>query len=441
MKVKSITNTVISLAVMTLFGCGGGGGDTAPAPLPAGTVTIAGVAAKGPLNGANVTVFAVKADGTFDRTLGPIATGKTSTDGTGRYSINIPAASAPKGPVVVEVTGGTYTDEVSGTANVQLTAPIRTVVPTVVFAVKADGTVEGKNEIAVTPFTELAFQKAVGTGSETGIGVISLTKTNIDDANSSIAKTFGIDNIVTTQPFDPANAAAASTATAAEKKYSVALGTISQMTVKAAAGTVNAATLSTETEKLLTNLGKEVFDSGGIKQASLDSFNSAVSTFNTSPKNQTGTTVPQITFSGGVLSISTSGVLGATNGVNNVINGIDMTLTLPAGVTVKANALGDASLATLPSSNAVNNSVVVAKYTAATQDAPGTVQIEILNVQPGFAAGEFLHINFQGFPTGLKTGDFKVAFNGDGIFGGVANGNNTAALPGISLSISDFVGL
>jgi len=114
MKINTLTNSILSLAVMTLFGCGGGGGSSTPAPVaPApASVTISGVAAKGPLNGADVTVYATKADGTFDKTL-IIGTGKTLSDGTGKYSITL--TSAPAGAVVVEINGGAYTDEATGT--------------------------------------------------------------------------------------------------------------------------------------------------------------------------------------------------------------------------------------------------------------------------------------------------------------------------------------
>lgn len=445
MKVKSIISTFVSLGVMTLLGCGGGGGGSAPAPTPpppVGSITISGVVAKGPLNGADVAVYAVdKNTGKFDRTLGTIANGKTSTDGSGKYSINI--LNPPTGAVIIEVTGGTYTDEASGTADVKLTALLRAIVSAV-----ADG-----DKIAVTPFTEMAYKKAEGIGTGAAGTLVTFTKSSIDDSNSSIAKTFGIDNVITTLPFDPTSAAAAATATPSQKKYSAALGTFSQLTNNnvPTGTTVTAATLGTATDNLLKDLGTQVAATGGINQTSLDSYNTAASTFNlpANTKNQTGTVAPIIKFTGGVLSISTSGTLPA-GGVTSVINGIDMTLTLPAGVTVAADVLGQASAGVIvPSSNAVSNSVVVSKYTPATlvPAAAGTLRIIITNVQPGFAVGEFMHINFLGFPTGLNIKgppdplSFKLAFNGDGIFGGVANGTSTAALTGITIKISQFVGL
>src|SRR6266568_2367305 len=436
MKVKSIISAFVSLGVMTLFGCGGGGGSSSPAPPPVGSITIGGVAAMGPLNGADVTVFAVD-NITHQLNRTPIAAGKTATDGSGKYSINI-TAPVPAGAVVIEVSGATYTDEASGTANVALsTHNIRAIVSAV-----HDG-----DKIAVTPFTEIAYDKAEGIG--TAGSLITFTTSSIDDSNSSISKTFGIDNIITTLPFDPTNASLAATATAAQKKYSGALGSFSQLSVnKVPAGTVTtAATLNTATTNLFKDLDDQFSATGGINQTTLDSYNTAAATFSSSAKNQTGTTVSLITFSAGVLTISTAGVLPVSS-VANVINGIDFTLTLPAGVTVAADVTGASAAGVIePSSGAVSNSVVISKYvpatpaTASAPATPGTVHIVITNVQPGFGVGEFTHINFLGFPTGLKKEDFKLAFNGDGVFGGVTGGTSTAALTGITLLVTNFAGL
>ncbi|HXE97765.1 MAG TPA: hypothetical protein VN642_15275, partial [Dongiaceae bacterium] len=72
--------------------------------------------------------------------------------------------------------------------------------------------------------------------------------------------------------------------------------------------------------------------------------------------------------------------------------------------------------------------------------APATLRIVITNVQPGFGVGEFMHVNFQGFPAGLNKGtSFPMVLNS--IFGGPANSANTAALPGITLSATSLTGL
>ena len=80
-----------------------------------------------------------------------------------------------------------------------------------------------------------------------------------------------------------------------------------------------------------------------------------------------------------------------------LINGIDCTVTLPAGVTVKTDPATGETLpgVVVPVSLAATNSLVSAKYDKAT----GTVRIVLINVQPGFAVGEFAHLEFDGFPS------------------------------------------
>src|SRR6185369_11729226 len=103
-KIRPILKATLSLAIMTMLGCGGGGGGTAATPAPGtnGPITISGVAAKGPINGGIVKVYAVK-NGQVDAGT-VLGSGTTATDGSGGYSVTL--NPAPTGPVVVEVSGG-----------------------------------------------------------------------------------------------------------------------------------------------------------------------------------------------------------------------------------------------------------------------------------------------------------------------------------------------
>ncbi|HXE97731.1 MAG TPA: hypothetical protein VN642_15100, partial [Dongiaceae bacterium] len=123
MKIRSIFTTAVLLTMMLLYGCGGGGGSSSTHP--EGSVTISGVAAMGPISGGDVKVYAVK-DGKID-TSAVLGTGKTAADGS--YTITLD--SAPTGPVIVEVTGGTYTDEASGTPGVSNKMKLRAAVSSV----------------------------------------------------------------------------------------------------------------------------------------------------------------------------------------------------------------------------------------------------------------------------------------------------------------------
>jgi hypothetical protein len=397
MKIRPIISTFIYLAAMTLFGCGGGGGGGTAAD----SVTISGVAAKGPINGGNIKVYAVK-NGQVD-TSAVLGSGTTATDGSGVYSVTLNSVLA--GPVVVEVSGGTFTDEASGTPNVALKTPLRAVVSSV-----ADGA-----KIAVTPLTHLAFEQVDGIGEYTSVV--------IDNANSQIGSFFGVDDIIHSLPFDPTQPVPAGSI-GDQTKYAGVLGVFSQF-VNDRKGTK---TLDDALVAALQELETELEVNGGFTQATVDLLNTSITNYTNSGKNNGGSIPSTIIFNKGVLQLATLGSL--TGGV--LINAIDCTITLPPGVTVKADPASGETLAGVvtPSSRAASNSFASAKY----DKAAGTLRIILFNVQPGFAIGEFAHVEFDGYPTG--TAAFGVRLNR--IDGG--SGIDSAPLTGISIK-STFAGL
>lgn len=401
MRIGTILGAFVCITSLTLAGCGGGGGGTTPGTGGDGTVTISGVAAKGPINGGNISVYAVKG-GQVD-TSAALGSGRTASDGSGSYSVTL--NSAPTGPVVVEVSGGTFTDEASGTTGVALKTPMRAVVSSV-----ANGT-----KIAVTPLTHLAFEQVDGIGA--------YTETEINDANTQIASLFGVSDIIGSLPFDPTQPVPAGTI-GDQAKYAGALGVFSQL-VNDRKGTN---TLDNALGAVLLELETELETNGGFSQATVNTINTAITNYNNSGRNRGGAVPAAIAFTRGVLQLATLGTLSA--GVQ--INGIDCTVTLPPGVTVKADPATGETLpgVVAPSSLAASNSIASAKYDAAT----GTVHILLLNVQPGFGIGEFAHLDFDGYPTGTAT--FGATINR--IDGG--SGINSAPLSGISIK-SSFAGL
>lgn len=399
MNMGSMLRTAMLLSIMTIFGCGGGGGGSGSGA--AQTVTITGIAAKGPINGGDIKVYAVN-NGKLD-TSAVLGSGKTATDGSGSYSVTL--ASPPSGPVVVEVSGGSYTDEASGTPGIVLKTPMRAVVSGV-----ADG-----DKIAVTPITHLAFEQVDGIGAYSPV--------EIDDANAQLGRLFKVDHIITSLPFDPTRPAPAGSSDD-QKKYAGVLGVFSQM--------VNdrklTQTLDDPLGTVLVELEADLQNDGGFSKDTLTVFNTAITRYSNSGKNSGGQIPAAFTFTGGVLQLITLGTLPA----NTFINGIDCTITLPAGVTVKADAVTGETLAGVvaPVSAAVTNSFTSAKFDSAS----GTLRIILLNVQPGFAIGEFAHVEFDGFPTGSAA--FGVKLNR--IDGG--SGTTSAPLTGITMR-STFAGL
>lgn len=372
MKIRNFLKMVPILATLALAACGGGGGPAGP---PAGSVVISGAAVKGPVSGGDVAVYPV-VNGIVGTT--PLITGKTAADGS--YTLIIPPDKAPSGPIVVEVTGGTYTDEATGTTAVPLTSTIRAVV-----SAAATG-----DRIAVTPLTELAYQKAAGAGSG------NLTPSIIDDANGKIAQTFGVTNIITSIPFDPTRPAPAS-ASADDKRYAAAVGVISTMVKNTLpVGTPTKEAVAAGLAALLSDLGTELQETGGFSAATATSMDTALTDF--APTN-TGGTVPQaIAFQSGILTLRTTGTLATGIG----INGIHVTVTLPAGVTVNADGVSGelASGVLVASGQATGAELTGGRYIPAAGDTPATVTFIIADVAPGFAVGEFARLTLNSFVDG-----------------------------------------
>ena len=407
MKISRLYIAALSLASLALFGCGGGGGG-GPAGPPPGSTTIKGVVVKGPVVGADVTVYAIRPTGVVDRSAS-IGTGKTTAGGN--YTITL--TSAPAGPALVEATGGTYTDEVSGKTGVPLKATLHTLVSSV-----KDG-----DKIAITPLTELAYHQAEGVG-----GANAFTAASIDNANQKIGVTFSVDNIVTATPFDPTLATAPATASPDDKRYAAAVGIFSQLVNDRKGATQP---LEDSLIALMLQMETELETNAGFSSTTLSSINSALTNF--TAKNKSGTMPAPITFKSGVLTISTAGTL--TTGIT-AINGIDITVTLPAGVTVKANAVtGEVASGVLqPSTAAATNTIVSGKYTPASGTALATLRIVLLNVQPGIAVGEFMHVNFDGFPSGTDT--FAIPANLTSISGSGPS-TSSVTLTGITTTFFD----
>ena len=122
----------------------------APTPAPVVSTTVTGAVVKGPVSGAQVCAYRVVANG-----RGAALGSCTTSDTAGNYSFAVPAGT---GPLWVEATGGSYTDEATGvTATLPAGSPLRSIITA------NAGTVD----TMLTPLTTLALNAAaaaVGTG-------------------------------------------------------------------------------------------------------------------------------------------------------------------------------------------------------------------------------------------------------------------------------------
>ena len=184
MKIRLSLMACASLALILGLGGCGGGSDTIQTTLVEGSVV------KGPVTGANVSVYSVNADGTRGVLLG---TGLTNANAV--YSIPIPRQA---GPILVEATNGTYDDEaVPGPDTTPLTAVLRGAATT--------DTATANVSINATPLTETVVRRAVATqGGITAANLASAAKLVISDAGLPTATDlFRSTPVVTAGTTDP----------------------------------------------------------------------------------------------------------------------------------------------------------------------------------------------------------------------------------------------
>ncbi len=154
MHTRFLQLTTATAAILILAACGGDGGGGGAAA-PTASTTISGSVVKGPVSGSTITVK--------NAATGAVL-GTTTTTSSGTYTLSVPF----EGDVVVEATGGTYTDEATR-ANATLSTPLRTVL-----------TANGGNVTGVvTPLTTMAYTYAFGTATLPTASAFNTTATNI----------------------------------------------------------------------------------------------------------------------------------------------------------------------------------------------------------------------------------------------------------------------
>ena len=198
-----------ALSATALVACGGGGGDGGGGT-SATTGTISGTATKGPVSGATGRAFAIN-NGVKGGQLG-----SAQTDAGGNFAMTVDAYS---GPLMLQLHGGSYMDEATGTRMNMLDADEMTcAVPS--FSVTAGSATPG---IQITPLTSMAHGWAEHMAG-------GMTATNITTANMRIGAAYmgpGMD-IVMTHPIDPTVVGSANGASIDAKNYGMMLAAISQ---------------------------------------------------------------------------------------------------------------------------------------------------------------------------------------------------------------------
>lgn len=362
MKNGHIFSLVLAICVLTLAGCGGGGGGGSSAS-PAATTTISGVASKGMFKSGKVKVYAVNADGTKGNLL---TTGDISPDGT--YTVVVEYT----GPVLIEAYGD-YMDEA--------TLQIKTV-PEQTPLRAALEKVEGEVKVAVTPLTEIAVKKLEDPTNK------KIAVTNIEETNTLISQVFHVADIINTIPVDP-TAAAPAGAKQEQKEYALALAAISEMLATPANNGKSLDSVITEVEDAIVVDSSSPASTPTISTQTAIAFQEALQTFVADQdKNKTGITDATATSLVNVGG-STATIKLKTTGSGSM-NGIQVSVTLPAGVTVKAES-GKPLSGLVSASGAVSGgSLLETRYVPASAN-PGQLIIALAS-KDSFGAGEFATI-------------------------------------------------
>jgi hypothetical protein len=191
----------LTVAALLLVGCGGGGGSTATTQ-----AAISGSAVKGPVGTATVTAYAVSG-GVMGAQIST-----ATTDAQGNFTLPMGSYT---GPMMLQMSGGTYTDEATGATMAMTPGDVMTaVIPTV----PAGATISG---IQVTPLTSMAQAMAQHLAG-------GLTDTNISVANTAAGNYFSVSDILHIPPMNPLASGSGTTATQAMMNYGMALAAMSQ---------------------------------------------------------------------------------------------------------------------------------------------------------------------------------------------------------------------
>ena len=202
---------VLILAIgssLLLFGCGGGSesGDGAASSASSADGVITGTAVKGPVSGATVKAYAIN-NGLMGAQIG---TG--TTDAQGNFTLSIGSYS---GPVMLQMTGGTYTDEATGISMTMQAGDVMTsIMPQAVAGAVMGG-------VQITPLTSMAQARAQAMSG-------GMTPANIAAANTAMGNYFSVNDILYTHPMNPLIPGSGSGATQDMRNYGIMLAAMSQ---------------------------------------------------------------------------------------------------------------------------------------------------------------------------------------------------------------------
>jgi hypothetical protein len=203
-----IASFIAIAAMLWLDGCGGGSSSSSAPPPPPPPVqgTISGNAVKGPVSGGTVTAYAIS-NGTMGSQIA-----SATTDPSGNFSMPIGTYT---GPVMLQVSGGTYVDEAAGTSMSMMSGDVMTAV---MQTVVAGATVSG---VVLTPLTSMAQTMAAHMAG-------GMTDANIGTATTNVGRYFMVSDVLHTMPMDPLVSGSGGSATEDAINYGMTLAAMSR---------------------------------------------------------------------------------------------------------------------------------------------------------------------------------------------------------------------
>lgn len=300
---------IMAMVVTLLFvvACGGGGGDgiALNGVGSGGTGNISGLAIKGPVGHATMTAYAISA-GQIGAQIG-----SATTDASGSFSMQIGSYA---GPVLLQMSGGSYTDEATGSTMAMAAGDVLTAV---MPSVAAGASISG---VQVTPLTAMA--QAMAQHLTGGI-----TDANIAAANTAIGNHFSVSDILHVVPMNPLLSGSAAGTSQDAQNYGMTLAAMSQsaktLGLSSSSSMVTAMMNDASDGTLDGKAGATSIQMGGMggammlpANAGTSGMGAAMNAFITSPQNKSGlTTSPllnQLNTASGQLMGSVAAMKNAT---------------------------------------------------------------------------------------------------------------------------------
>ncbi len=227
--------------ILQITACGGS--DSEPEPEPGKTYIISGGSNKGPIANATITAYTANRE----------ELGSTNSDINGRFSLTI-TKSLYEGIVIIESSGGSYTDEATGSSNIAA--------PTLSTAKQ----INGNNDVvmSLTPLTEIAYQLA---NQDDDLS-------DIQKFNKDIALQFGL-GAIDIGTVLPANLSLITATHDAQGYYGTVLSILSQLQK-------DDGNLSTATE-VIDAIKEDLMENNGILVSMEASLESAANNLNSNP--------------------------------------------------------------------------------------------------------------------------------------------------------------